>query len=264
MTDWKIDFCDQTCLEKRGFVRDNQVAKDNTPPDFLFWFGPLSHWYLGQIVSVHASLGFTIYKKRIRLAWRRKNVRFSLNKNGCLFKCTRFNRFSGFCFVRRNQTVRSPLRVLLCRVRGSMFVYSFLSARSAWWVIGGRNQWKNVRCPQNHPLTVYDVQIVYTRRSVPAGSPSRGGDVTVYVLHINQPSLPTLFLLFLCLFLSLWPFQLYFIPKFLPTTLCFLTLFFRSYFCLKGSFNYISLSESLIRPWYNPLWLTGLNAPTNH
>ena len=31
-------------------------------------------------------------------------------------------------------------------------------------------------------------------------------------LDINQPSLPTLFILFLCLFLTLWPFQLYFIP----------------------------------------------------
>ena len=63
---------------------------------------------------------------------------------------------------------------------------------------------------------------------VPSGSSSRGGAVTVYVLDINQPSLPTLFLLcscvcyclydpkptelahslftlFLCLFLSLWP-----------------------------------------------------------
>ena len=29
--------------------------------------------------------------------------------------------------------------------------------------------------------------------SVPAGSPSRGGDVTVYVPDINQPSLPTPF-----------------------------------------------------------------------
>ena len=28
---------------------------------------------------------------------------------------------------------------------------------------------------------------------------------------------PLLFILFLCLFLSLWPFQLYFIPKILPT-----------------------------------------------
>ena len=45
------------------------------------------------------------------------------------------------------------------------------------------------------------------------GSPSRDGDVVVYVFDINQPSLPTPFLiLFLCLFPSLWPFQLYFIP----------------------------------------------------
>ena len=28
---------------------------------------------------------------------------------------------------------------------------------------------------------------------MPAGSPSRGGDVTVYVCDINQPSLPTPF-----------------------------------------------------------------------
>ena len=47
---------------------------------------------------------------------------------------------------------------------------------------------------------------------VHAGSALRGGDVTVYVIDVNQPSLPTLFILFLCLFLSLWPFNLYFIP----------------------------------------------------
>ena len=44
----------------------------------------------------------------------------------------------------------------------------------------------------------------------PGGSPSRGGEVTVYDSDINRPSLPALFILFLCLFLSLWPFQLYF------------------------------------------------------
>ena len=75
--------------------------------------------------------------------------------------------------------------------------------------------------------------------------------------HTNR-ACPLLFILFLCLLPSLWPFQLYF----LPTTLCFLTLFFRSYFCLIGPFNYISLYESLPQPWYNPLWLTGLKAPT--
>ena len=41
---------------------------------------------------------------------------------------------------------------------------------------------------------------------VPAGSPSRGGDVKVCVLDMNQPSLPTLFNLFLCLLLSYGPF----------------------------------------------------------
>ena len=46
--------------------------------------------------------------------------------------------------------------------------------------------------------------------------------------------LPTPFTLFLCLSRSLWPFQLYFIPQILPTILCFLTLFFPSYFCLIG------------------------------
>ena len=81
---------------------------------------------------------------------------------------------------------------------------------------------------------------------------------------INQPSLPTsfFFILFLCLFLSLWPFQLYFIPKKFLITLRFLTPFFRSYFCLIGPFNYIPLYESLSRSGYNPLGLTGLKAPT--
>ena len=41
---------------------------------------------------------------------------------------------------------------------------------------------------------------------VPAGSPSRGADVKVCVLDINQVSLPTLFTLFLRLFLSYGPF----------------------------------------------------------
>ena len=61
-----------------------------------------------------------------------------------------------------------------------------------------------------------------------------------------------LFILFLCLFLSVWPFQLYFIPKILAATPCFLTLFFLSYLCLIGPFNYISLSESLLQTRYDP------------
>ena len=46
----------------------------------------------------------------------------------------------------------------------------------------------------------------HTMDWVPTGSPSRGGDVKVYVLDINQLSLPTRFTLFLCLFLSYGPF----------------------------------------------------------
>ena len=45
-------------------------------------------------------------------------------------------------------------------------------------------------------------------------------------------------------------------------SLCFLTLFFWSYFCLIGPFNYISLYESLSQSWYNPLWFMGLKALT--
>ena len=81
-------------------------------------------------------------------------------------------------------------------------------------------------------------------KSFPTGSPSRGGDGAVYVFDINQPSLPTpfffffffFFLLFLCLFLS---FNCISLHKFSHPTLCFLTQFFRSYFCLTGPFNYM-------------------------
>ena len=50
------------------------------------------------------------------------------------------------------------------------------------------------------------VSSVLTVPGVPSGSPSRGGDVKVCVLDMNQPSLPTLFNLFLCLLLSYGPF----------------------------------------------------------
>ena len=88
-------------------------------------------------------------------------------------------------------------------------------------------------------------------REVPTGLPSLGGDVTVYVLDINQPSWPTLCILFSCLFLSLWPFQLYFIPWILPTTLHFLILFFWSYFCPIGPFNYIQNTQEIKRTLFN-------------
>ena len=46
----------------------------------------------------------------------------------------------------------------------------------------------------------------YLLSLVPAGSPSRGGDVTVYVCDINQPSLPTPFysvLVYISVFIAL-------------------------------------------------------------
>ena len=57
----------------------------------------------------------------------------------------------------------------------------------------------------------FDSSTVGTFRTVSVGALSHGGDVAVYVSDIIQPSLPTLFcfIQFLCLFLSLRPFQLY-------------------------------------------------------
>ena len=43
------------------------------------------------------------------------------------------------------------------------------------------------------PVISYYHLALYINQGVPAGSPSRGGDVTVHVCDINQPSLPTPF-----------------------------------------------------------------------
>ena len=56
-------------------------------------------------------------------------------------------------------------------------------------------------------------------------------------------------------FTSLWPFQLYFMSYILATTIYWVILFFRSYACLIGRFNYVSLYENLpksYQPSYNP------------
>ena len=47
---------------------------------------------------------------------------------------------------------------------------------------------------------------------VPAGSPSRGGDVAVYVFGLDQPRSPTPYNLVLYPFQPSSPFQLYFMP----------------------------------------------------
>ena len=77
----------------------------------------------------------------------------------------------------------------------------------------------------------------------PTGSPSRGGDVAVYVSDINQLSFPTPFysvLVSVSVFMALSS-VFHFINS--PDNSRFLTLFFRSYFCLIVPFNYISLYE---------------------
>ena len=79
---------------------------------------------------------------------------------------------------------------------------------------------------------------------VPAGSPSRGGDVTVYCCDINQPSLPTPFysvLVSISVFMALSVVISFhkFSRQLSAFSLC------SSLFCLVGPFNYVSLYGSL-------------------
>ena len=74
---------------------------------------------------------------------------------------------------------------------------------------------------------------------VPVGSPSRGGDVTVDVVNINQPNVPTPFysvlvFLFVCMALST-----VFHSVNLPDNSTFSHSVLRVIFCLIGPFNYI-------------------------
>ena len=82
---------------------------------------------------------------------------------------------------------------------------------------------------------------------VPAGSPLRGGDVTVYVPDIKQPSFPTPFSSVLVSVSDFMAISTAFHSINSPDN-SFLTLFFWSYFCLIGPFNRISLYESLPQP----------------
>ena len=80
------------------------------------------------------------------------------------------------------------------------------------------------------------------------GSPSRGGDVTVYALNINQPSLPSPFysvLVSISVFMALSTvFHSINSPDNSPLSHSVLSV---SFF-LIGPFNYISLYESLLQP----------------
>ena len=107
----------------------------------------------------------------------------------------------------------------------------------------------------SYPRPLRSPQLFFT-----AGPPSRGGDVAVYVFDINHPSLPTPFyfvLVSIFIFMALStvfhslnsPHNSPLSHSVLPVLFRFRALFFRSYFCLTGPFNYnISLYESLLQP----------------
>ena len=101
------------------------------------------------------------------------------------------------------------------------------------------------------------VRLVPVRRAtwrliVPTCSPSRGGDVAVYVLDINRPSLPAYSVLVsISVFVSLSTvFHSTNSPNHSPLSHSVLPVLFLPYW----PFNYISLYESLLQPWYNPLF----------
>ena len=99
---------------------------------------------------------------------------------------------------------------------------------------------------------------------VSAGSPSRGGEVVVCVFDINQPSLPTPFLFCSCVCFCLYgPFTCISFHKFSRQLSAFSLCSFGSISPLLVLPTITSLYESLLQPWYNPWWLTGLKAPTN-
>ena len=78
---------------------------------------------------------------------------------------------------------------------------------------------------------------------VPSGSPSRGGEVTVYVKDINQPSLPTPFesvLVSISVFVAL---STVFHSVNSPTTRRFLALLLESYFCLSTILFFMKVSS---------------------
>ena len=109
--------------------------------------------------------------------------------------------------------------------------------------------------------TLYSEHVSFTL-VVPAAHLLVGEDVVVSVKDINQPNLLTpscSVLVSIFVFMAL---STVFHSTNSPDNSPFL-VFFRSYFCLIGPFNYVPLYESLAQPWSNPLWLTGLKAATD-
>ena len=105
---------------------------------------------------------------------------------------------------------------------------------------------------------------IISLQPVPAGSPSRDGNVTVYVYDVSQPSLPAPFNSVLVSVSVLMTFSTVIsLHKFSRQLSVFSSQFFRSYLCLIGPFNNMSLYERLLQPWYSPSWLTGLKTAIN-
>ena len=72
------------------------------------------------------------------------------------------------------------------------------------------------------------------------------------------------FILFLCLFLFLWPFDRILVHKFSQQLSAFVLCSSCHISALLVIWTTIVIYESLPQPWYNPLWLTGLKAPTRY
>ena len=107
------------------------------------------------------------------------------------------------------------------------------------------------------------VKALTSKGTVPTGSPSRGGDVAVYAFDINQPGFHTPF--FYSVLVPVFVFMA------VSTVFCSLNspdnppLFLSVLPVLYPpcwSFQ-LSRYESLLQPWYKPLWLTRLKALTN-
>ena len=117
---------------------------------------------------------------------------------------------------------------------------------------------------QNHG-ELYNYFDQFKVLAVPAGSPSRGGDVTVYVWLINQPRLSTPFYFALASIRSLWPFQLYFLFHQFSRQVSVFSL------CSSGLISallvlstiYLFMKVSFSPDIISSGWLTGLKTPIN-
>ena len=129
----------------------------------------------------------------------------------------------------------------LCHIIKRSFFVCFVFV---WFLVSFASRYMCISIYMSVDASVYDCECMTSIKSS-----QRAHLLVVEMLRfmsLTKSSLacPLLFILFLCLLLSLWPFQLYFSPYILRTTVRFLTLFFRSYFCLTGPL-YLFMKVSL-------------------